>query len=125
MDKKDRQRYRVLMFDIHVIDDRRPRRWHWSQVLAELAAPASTATLATRVGLGLQKVNYHLHTLLTVDIEVHFRSPSDRAAFTHELTEAITKLVSKYHDASARGGRAQCLVNVSHPLPKTLDKEPQ
>jgi hypothetical protein len=29
-----------------------------------------------------------------VDTEVRFRSPTDRAAFTSELTEAITKLVS-------------------------------
>src|SRR6266496_1406915 len=35
---------------------------------------------------------------LAVDTEVRFRSPTDRAAFSNELTEAITKLVSKYHD---------------------------
>src|SRR5437868_922762 len=34
-----------------------------SRLLSELAAPASAATLATRVGLARQKVNYHLHTL--------------------------------------------------------------
>ena len=41
---------------------------------------------------------------LAVDTEVRFRSATDRAAFTEELTEAITKLVSKYHDESAPGG---------------------
>jgi hypothetical protein len=35
---------------------------------------------------------------LAVDTEVRFPSPTDRAAFCNELTEAITKLVSKYHD---------------------------
>jgi DNA-binding transcriptional ArsR family regulator len=55
---------------------------------------------------------------LAVDTEVRFRSPTDRAAFTHELTEAIAKLVSKYHDESAPGGRAHRLVVVAHPLPK-------
>src|ERR1051326_4329134 len=35
---------------------------------------------------------------LAVDTEVRFRSPADRAAFTADLTGAITKLVSKYHD---------------------------
>ena len=55
------------MLDIHVIDDPaaatvalEPVR---SRLLAELAAPASAATLAARVGLARQKVNYHLHAL--------------------------------------------------------------
>ena len=191
------------MLDIQVIDDPtaatvalEPIR---SRLLSELAAPASAATLATRVGLARQKVNYHLHTLeahglvklaqerkwgglterllvataasyvvspsamgpvavdpnrevdrlsasylialgarlvrevddlvrrakkagkrlatLAVDTEVCFRSATDRAAFSHELTEAVAKLVSKYHDASP-GGRAHRLVVVAHPLPQ-------
>ena len=191
------------MLDIQVIDDPaaatvalEPMR---RRLLSELAAPASAATLATRVGLARQKVNYHLHALeahglvrlaeerkwgglterllvataasyvvslsalgpvaadpnreidrlsasylialgarvvrevgglvrgaketgkrlatLAVDTEVRFRSAADRAAFSNELTEAITKLVSKYHDESAPGGRAHRLVVVSHPLP--------
>ena len=55
------------MLDIQVIDDPaaatvalEPTR---SRLLAELAAPASAATLATRVGLARQKVNYHLRAL--------------------------------------------------------------
>jgi DNA-binding transcriptional ArsR family regulator len=178
-----------------------------SRLLSELAAPASAATLAARVGLARQKVNYHLNALeahglvrlarerkwgglterllvataasyvvspgalgpiaadpkrevdrlsasylialgarvvrevgdlvrranevgkrlatLAVDTEVRFRSATDRAAFSHELTEAITTLVSKYHDESARGGRAHRLVVVAHPLPQKSDsKEP-
>ncbi|MFN7963323.1 MAG: helix-turn-helix domain-containing protein [Thermoanaerobaculia bacterium] len=55
---------------------------------------------------------------LAVDTEVRFRSATDRAAFSQELTEAITKLVSKYHDESAPGGRAHRLVVVAHPLPQ-------
>ncbi|HVK14010.1 MAG TPA: helix-turn-helix domain-containing protein [Gemmataceae bacterium] len=177
------------------------------RLLSELARPASAATLATRVGLARQKVNYHLRALeahglievaeqrkwgglterllvataasyvvspealgpvaadpsretdrlsasylialgarvvrevgalvrrataagkrlatLAVDTEVRFRSPADRAAFSHELAEAVAKLVSKYHDASAPGGRAHRLVVVAHPLPQTADsKEP-
>src|SRR5436305_12075634 len=55
------------MLDIQVIDDPaaatvalEPVR---SRLLSELAAPASAATLAARVGLTRQKVNYHLNTL--------------------------------------------------------------
>jgi len=172
------------VLDIHVIDDPaaatialEPVR---SRLLSELAEPASAATLATRVGLPRQKVNYHLRALeahglvrlaqkrkwgglterllvataasyvvsptalgpiasdphrevdrlsasylialgarivhevadlvrrakkagkrlatLAVDTEVRFRSATDRAAFSNELTEAVAKLVSKYHD---------------------------
>jgi len=178
-----------------------------SRLLSELATPASAATLAVRVGLARQKVNYHLGTLeahglvrlaeerkwgglterllvataasyvvspsalgpiaidphrevdrlsasylialgarlvrevadlvrrakearqrlatLAVDTEVRFRSPADRAAFSAELADAITKLVSKYHDESAPGGRAHRLMVVAHPLPQRTDpKEP-
>ncbi|MDC8013961.1 helix-turn-helix domain-containing protein [Tahibacter soli] len=55
------------MLDIHVIDDPataavalEPTR---SRILSELAEPASAATLAARVGLARQKVNYHLNAL--------------------------------------------------------------
>ena len=55
------------MLDIHVIDDPAaatvaldPVR---SRLLSHMIAPASAATLATRVGLPRQKVNYHLHAL--------------------------------------------------------------
>jgi DNA-binding transcriptional ArsR family regulator len=199
------------MIDIQVIDDPaaatvalEPIR---SRLLSELAAPASAATLATRVGVARQKVNYHLRALeehglvqlaeerkwgglterllvataasyvvspgamgavavdpdrevdrlsasylialgarvirevgdlvrrarasgkrlatLAVDTEVRFRSASDRAAFSAELTEAITRLVSKYHDASALGGRRHRLMVVAHPLPQKSEfKEP-
>lgn len=192
------------MLDIHVIDDPAaatvalgPMR---SRLLSELAAPASAATLATRVGMARQKVTYHLNALeshglvhlaeerkwgglterllvataasyivspsamgavavdpgregdrmsasylialgarmvrevgdlvrrardtgkrlatLSVDTEVRFRSPTERAAFTHELADAVATLVAKYHDASAPGGRAHRLVVVAHPLPQ-------
>ncbi len=195
------------MLDIQVIEDPaaatvalEPVR---SRLLSELASPASAATLATRVGLPRQKVNYHLHALeahglvrlaeerrwgglterllvasaasyvvspsamgpvavdpdrevdrlsasylialgarvvrevggllrhaeaadkrlatLSVDTEVRFRSPTDRAAFSNELTEAIATLVSKYHDESAPGGRAHRLVVMAHPLPQPTE----
>src|SRR3954465_262004 len=55
------------MLDIQVIDDPaaatvalEPIR---SRLLSELAEPKSAATLALRIGLTRQKVNYHLHAL--------------------------------------------------------------
>lgn len=57
----------VPLLDVEVIDDPaaatvalEPVR---SRLLAELANPASAATLAGRLGLARQKVNYHLRTL--------------------------------------------------------------
>jgi DNA-binding transcriptional ArsR family regulator len=170
-----------------------------ARLLRELAEPGSAASLASRVGLARQKVNYHLRALeahglvrpveerrwgglverrvvataasyvvspaalgdaasdparasdrlsarylialaarvvrevgdllrgskrqgkhlatLSIDTEVRFRSPAERAAFTAELTEAIAGLVARYHDAASPGGRAHRLVLVAHPLP--------
>ncbi len=170
------------------------------RLLAELAEPVSAATLASRVGLTRQKVNYHLRTLeahglieeagrrrwgglterllvatassyvvspgamgplasepgrtedrlsasyaialaarlirevgaflrrsretgkrlatLSLDTEIRFRSSADRAAFSHDLAEAVKQLVARYHDESAPGGRWHRLVLVAHPLPQ-------
>ena len=192
------------MLDVDVIDDPAaatvaldPVR---SRLLAELATPASAATLAARLGIPRQKVNYHLRALeahhlvqvaetrqwgglterlliataasyvvsptalgpaatdpergtdrlsasylialaarvvrevgdllrrsreagqqlpsLSIDAEIRFRSPAERAAFTDELTRAVTGLVSRYHDATAPSGRAHRLIVVAHPLPR-------
>lgn len=59
-----------------------------------------------------------------VDTEVRFRSATERAAFTSELTDAITKLVAKYHDESAPGGRRHRLVVVAHPYRSSLMQLP-
>lgn len=169
------------------------------RLLAEMAEPASATTLAARVGLTRQKVNYHMRTLeahglvkvaeerqwgglterlmvataasyvvspgalgpvasepgrvvdqlsagylialaarlirevgallrrskelekrlptLSVDTEIRFRSAADRAAFSHDLANAVTQLVARYHDESGAEGRWHRLVVVAHPLP--------
>lgn len=197
------------MLDVEVIDDPAaatvaldPVR---SRLLAELAEPASAATLAARLGIPRQKVNYHLRALeehglvrvaetrqwgglterrlvasaasyivspgalgavgtdpdrgadrlsasylialaarivrevgallrrsrevgkrlptLSLDAEVRFRSAADRAAFSSELTQAVTALIARYHDESAPGGRSHRLVVVAHPLPQPRTEE--
>lgn len=191
------------MLDVEVIDNPaaaavalEPVR---SRLLFELAKPASAATLAGRLGIARQKINYHLRALeshglakvaqkrrwgglterlmqatatsyvvspsalgpvasdpektsdrlsasyvialgarvvrevssllrrsrevekrlatLSLDTVVRFRSAAERAAFSQELIGSITKLVAKYHDESAPGGRSHRLVMVAHPLP--------
>lgn len=197
------------MLDVEVIDDPaaatvalEPVR---NRLLAELAEPASAATLAARLGIARQKVNYHLRTLeahglvkvsesrkwgglterllvatassyvvspgalgpvaadpgrtadhlsasylialaarivrevgnllrrsretekrlatLSIDTEIRFRSPTDRAAFSAELAEAVKALAARYHDPSAPGGRPHRLVVVAHPLPQEAEGE--
>lgn len=60
---------------------------------------------------------------LSIDTEIRFRSPAERAAFTHELTQAVTALAARYHDESAPGGRPHRLVVMAHPLPQPPQTE--
>ena len=197
------------MRDVEVIDDPaaavaalEPIR---ARLLAELARPGSASTLAGRVGLTRQRVNYHLRTLeahglvrlvreqrrrglterimqasaaayvvspgalgqaavtperaadrlsasylvalaaravrevgdlvrgadragkrlatLSLDTQVSFRSAADRAKFTRELTDAVSGLVARYHDADAPGGRAFRLIVMAHPLPRAASQQ--
>lgn len=71
-----------------------------------------------------EATNKRLPTL-SLDTLVRFRSAAERAAFSNELAQSITNLVSRYHDPSAPGGRWHRLVLVAHPLPhKPNTKEP-
>jgi DNA-binding transcriptional ArsR family regulator len=172
-----------------------------ARLLAELSSPASAATLAARIGLPRQKVNYHLRALeacklvehveerywgglterlmvatassyvvspaalgsigadpgrnndrmsasylialaarivrevgalwhgarardkrlatLSLDTVIRFKSPEDRAAFTSDLTRAITGLAARYHDEHAPRGRAHRLIVASYPAPSS------
>lgn len=169
------------------------------RILAALATPGSAASLASRVGLTRQKVNYHLRVLekhhlvepveerqwggikermmvataasyvvspatlggiaadpsrssnrlsasylialaarivrevgglsrraaagkkrlatLSLDTVIFFKSPSDRAAFTKELTSVIAALAARYHDERTPGARPHRLVIASYPAP--------
>ncbi|HEY9228371.1 MAG TPA: helix-turn-helix domain-containing protein [Gemmatimonadaceae bacterium] len=77
------------------------------------------ARLVREVGLLLRHAREKQKRLATLSIDtvIRFRSPAERAAFTDELTQAITVLASRYHDESAPGGRAHRVVIVAHPLP--------
>lgn len=176
-----------------------------SRLLAELAEPASAAALAARLGIGRQRVHYHLRALeghglvrvaetrrwgglterllvasaasyvvspaatgraasdpgriadrlsagylvalaarvvrevgallrrardldkrlptLSLDAAIRFRSAAERAAFSRELTHAVTTLAARYHDASAAGGRVHRLVVAAYPLPQEPSEE--
>lgn len=176
-----------------------------ARLLSELNEPGSASSLAERVGLPRQKINYHLRTLeahglvrlveerqrrgltervlvatassyvvspaamgeasvdlartpdrlsadylialaarairevgtllrranlagkrlatLSIDTEIRFRSPAERAQFAAELTDAVTRLAARYHVADAPDGRSFRLIVAAHPVP--IDTPPQ
>lgn len=71
--------------------------------LAELDARARTAgqRLAT----------------LTLDTEIRFASAEARTAFAEELTASLARLVARFHDPQASGGRSFRLLAALHPRP--------
>lgn len=71
---------------------------------------------------GAQDAGQKLATL-SIDTEIRFRSPAERAAFTRELTQAVAALAARYHDEHAPGGRPHRLVVMAHPLP--AEPQPQ
>jgi DNA-binding transcriptional ArsR family regulator len=76
------------MFDVAVIDDASAATAALdpikARLLAELSSPASAATLAARVGLPRQKVNYHLRALEAL----HLVEPVEERAWGG-LTERV------------------------------------
>jgi DNA-binding transcriptional ArsR family regulator len=50
-----------------------------------------------------------------IDTEIRFATAKDRAAFAHELGDAVAGLVAKYHDEKAAKGRDHRLILALHP----------
>lgn len=66
---------------------------------------------------------------VTIDTEIRFASPGDRAAFTAELAASVTALAARYHDENTDGGRWHRLIVAAHPRPAepaatTVDIDP-
>jgi DNA-binding transcriptional ArsR family regulator len=57
---------------------------------------------------------------LSIDTEIRFRSPEDRAAFADDLTAAVVELAARYHHDD---GRPHRLVVAAHPTPKETRDE--
>jgi DNA-binding transcriptional ArsR family regulator len=60
-----------------------------------------------------------------MDGEIRFASAADRAAFAHELAAAVTGLIGKYHDESAKGGRDHRVIVAVHPSVKPEQDRPE
>jgi len=84
---------------------------------------ALAARLVRDVGALVKRAERAGRPLATfaMDGHVRFASAADRAAFAEELTEAVTALVSKYHDERAPGGRDHHIVVAIHPTITSTD----
>jgi DNA-binding transcriptional ArsR family regulator len=71
---------------------------------------------------GAERAGKPLPTL-SVDADVRFATPEDRAAFAAELGAAVRGLVARYHDESAGNGRWYRVIALSHPRPTELPSE--
>lgn len=74
------------------------------------------AAAAARAGLPL--------STLTIDADIRFADAASRAAFTAELTEAVTALAARHHDETTPGGRWHRLVVAAHPRPTEHEEQP-
>jgi DNA-binding transcriptional ArsR family regulator len=98
---------------------------------ASAADPARTDRLSTRYLIALaarivrevadlarrtEQARQSLPTL-AIDTEIRFGSAADRAAFTAELSSAVTALAARYHDERSPRGRWHRLVVAAHPRP--------
>lgn len=54
---------------------------------------------------------------LSIDLELSFATPAARAAFSRELTQAITQLAARHHEPAAPGARSHRLLVLAHPAP--------
>lgn len=61
---------------------------------------------------------------LSIDTAIRFRSPADRAAFTRDLSDAVTSLVARYHDESDPNARGYRLLVAAYPQPAEDTKRP-
>jgi DNA-binding transcriptional ArsR family regulator len=81
---------------------------------------ALAARLVREVGeliIGAEKARKRIATY-ALDGEVRFASAADRSAFAEELANAVSALVAKYNDASAKRGRDYRLIVAVHPKPR-------
>jgi DNA-binding transcriptional ArsR family regulator len=52
---------------------------------------------------------------MTLETEVRFGSAADRNAFAKELSDALARLIVKYHDAESQNGRRFRIILGAHP----------
>jgi DNA-binding transcriptional ArsR family regulator len=85
----------------------------------------SAAYLISLAARAIREVGHMIHkakqsgkrlATLSIDSEIRFRSPEDRASFAEKLSNSIRQLVATYHDDSASGARPHRLIVLAHPI---------
>jgi len=61
---------------------------------------------------------------LSLDVDIRFRSATERAAFADDLAAAVRSLATRYHDELAPDGRWYRLITVSYPRPRSEEEQP-
>jgi len=92
-----------------------------STYLIALAAAAirDVAELRERAANAKKKV-----ATLSLEAEIRFASAEERAAFANDLANAVAKLVAKYHDGEAAGGRNYRLIAGAYPAVRRKEEKP-
>ncbi|MEZ5283879.1 MAG: hypothetical protein R2712_03520 [Vicinamibacterales bacterium] len=85
-----------------------------------IALASRTLREAGRLWHAAVRANARLATL-SIDTEIRFRNPTERAAFARELADAVAQLAARYHDADAPKGRVHRLVLAAYPAPAPED----
>ena len=60
---------------------------------------------------------------LSIDTELTFATPAERAAFADELAATVTAIAAKYHAEDAADGRPYRLIVASHPIAPPADQK--
>jgi DNA-binding transcriptional ArsR family regulator len=81
---------------------------------------ALAARLIREVGALARDESATRPSTLSIDAEIAFASPAERAAFADDLAAAVTRLAAQYHDP---GGRPHRLVVAAHPIPPTTEED--
>lgn len=87
---------------------------------------AVAARIVSEVGRLAHRARQSGKTLpiLSIDTELTFASPAERASFADELSAAVASIASKYHAPNASDGRPYRLVVASHPIESSPDHSP-
>jgi DNA-binding transcriptional ArsR family regulator len=86
-----------------------------------VAATARTLTDVAALRARADAAGQRLATF-TAETEVRFASAEARARFFSELSDGLARLVARYHDATAAGGRSYRLVVGAHPARSKKEK---
>lgn len=79
-----------------------------------VAVAAESIRAVSRLRAGAERAGKQLPTL-TMHVDVRFGTPDRQQEFARELADALARLVQRYHDPEAAGGRTFTFALLGHP----------